>query len=173
MDLKYGWGSGAISGIFHPHSEIGKIINAATTHSVDIGGHNVMLGSNMTVDANGNLDIIDAAGRIHHDVIPNLSNHVTFDPNGTMHMDQFAIDHLGKAGIASTLSQDVVPGVDHTTVLRTHAEALTHGVRITDAAGVAHSPSWELPDGTHFVATDYTHYNLVRDIAGGRHETLL
>jgi len=150
MDIKYGWGSGALSRLF-THPDIQPALAMATAHAETIGGRTIMLGPNMDIDAQGNLDVMDAAGHIHHDVVTNFASHIQTDANG-MHLDKTALDALHHAGLNPSLSTQEMPtqSIQHTTVPSNPTE-LPGAMHVTDASGVDHTAMWSIPNGTHLV----------------------
>lgn len=166
MDIKYGWGSGALSRLFtHPDVQP-ALAMASGVHAETIGGHTITLGNNMDIDAQGNLDVMDAAGHIHHDVVTNFASHVQTDATG-MHLDKSALDLLHRAGLNPALtSQEVTTqSIQHTTVASSPTE-LPGALHVADAAGVDHTAMWSIPNGTHLVPGADSHTFALADTQG-------
>jgi FkbM family methyltransferase len=165
MDIKYGWGSGALSGLF-THPDIQPAVAMAGVHAETIGGRTITLGNNMDIDAQGNLDVMDAAGHIHHDVVTNFASHIQTDQTG-MHLDNTALDALHRAGLnpALTAHEVTTQSIQHTAVASSPTE-LPGALHVADASGVDHTAMWSIPNGTHLVPGADSHTFALADTQG-------
>lgn len=162
MDLKSGFGSGAISRLFVHGQESAVPLPTGPTHIETIGDHKITLDESMHIDTQGNLDITDTSGHSLNDVVPNFTQHVKFDANGTMSLDTYAMDHLKHVGITTTLGHTDAAAsslsLEHTP---TQTITAPGAKTILDSGNTAHTPEWSVPQGAHFVTTGDHTYNLV------------
>ncbi len=161
MDVKHGFGSGAVSSLFmHGPEATGATPILPTTHIETIGSQHIVLGDNMHIDAAGNLDITDGQGHIIHDAIPDFQHHYV---NGVL--DDFARNKLHDLGLNPSITtqdvQQIIPGTP--TEVPGVTQHFQGGESVVDAQGVTHTPDWTLPQGSHLtaVAGDAHTFNLV------------